>query len=274
MAVINEVQAKSILGKSGISDYCVNCYTGCLHNCIYCYARFMKRFSGHEEPWGTFVDAKVNAPEILRREVARKPPASVFMSSVCDAYQPVEKRFGLSRECLRILVDAGYHVGILTKSKLVTRDFDILEGHDNCDVGCTLTTMDERLRFHIEPGASPTFERIAALEEACSRGIKASAFLGPFMPGLSDTDEALDALFSAVAHLPLTHLHADKLNPKPGVWNSLAPFLKRHHPDLLDLYRSLFYDMDEYRAYCQDLGRRLRKIADEHGIGDKLSPVF
>ena len=134
--------------------------------------------------------------------------------------------------------------------------------------------MDEHLRFRIEPGASPTWERIAVLEEACSRGIKAWAFLGPFMPGLSDTDESLDALISAVAPLPLSHLYADKLNPRPGVWNSIVPFLKRYHPNLLDTYRKLFFDQDEYRGYCEDLGQRLRKIAEGRGIGEKLTAVF
>lgn len=274
MPAIREVQAKTILGKSGISDYCVNCYTGCLHNCVYCYARFMKRFSGHEEPWGQFLDIKINAPDLLAREVKRRPPGTIFFSSVCDAYQPAEMRYKLSRECLRILVDAGFHPSILTKSKLVARDFDILQDHDNCSVGCTLTTMDEQLRFRIEPGASPTRERIAALEEACSRGIKASAFLGPFMPGLSDTDEALDALISAVAPLPLTHFHADKLNPRPGVWNSIVPAIRRWYPELMDYYRRFFFDQDEYAAYCADLGHRLRTIAAAHGVGDKLDPVF
>ena len=274
MAAPREILAKTVLVKSGITDYAVNCYVGCMHGCIYCYARFMKRFTGHEEPWGQFLDVRINAPEVLAREVKRKKPGHVFVSSVCDAYQPIEKRYKLTRECVRILIDAGFHPGILTKSKLVTRDFDILEGHDNCDLGCTLTTMDEHLRFRIEPGASPTWERIAVLEQACSRGIKAWAFLGPFMPGLSDTDESLDALISAVAPLPLSHLYADKLNPRPGVWNSIVPFLKRYHPNLLDTYRKLFFDQDEYRAYCEDLGHRLRKIAEGRGIGEKLTAVF
>ena len=274
MPAPREIEAKSILTKSGIMDYCVNCYVGCTHGCIYCYARFMKRFSGHEEPWGKFLDAKINAGELLAREVRRNKPGRVFVSSVCDAYQPAEKRYGLTRECLKILIDAGFHPSILTKSKTVTRDFDILQGHSNCDVACTLTTMDEQLRFRIEPGASPTRERIAALEEACSRGISAGAFLGPFMPGLSDTDEALDALISAVAPLPLSNILADKLNPRPGVWNEVVPFLRRYHPDLIDLYRRLFFDQEEYRAYCEDLSHRLRKIAQEHGISDKLNPVF
>ena len=266
-----EILAKSVLSKSGITDYSVNCYVGCTHGCIYCYARFMKRFSGHEEPWGKFLDVKINAPELLAREVKRKPPGNVFVSSVCDAYQPIEMRYKLTRECVKILIDAGFHAGILTKSKLVVRDFDILQGHPNCDVACTLTTMDEQLRFRIEPGASPTRERIAVLEEACNRGIAASAFLGPFMPGLSDTDEALDALFAAVAPLPLTHILADKLNRRPGCWNSITPFLKRYHPELLDAYRRLFFDEEEYQAYCENLGHRLRAIAEAHGVGEKLN---
>jgi len=270
MPAPREIVARSILCKSGITDYSLNCYVGCTHGCIYCYARFMKRFTGHEEPWGKFLDVKINAPELLAREVKRKPPGHVFVSSVCDGYQPIEMRYKLTRECVRILIEAGFHPGILTKSKLVARDFDIMQGHPNCDVSCTLTTMDEQLRFRIEPGASPTRERIAVLEEACSRGIKASAFLGPFMPALSDTDEALDALISAVAPLPLTHIYADKLNRRPGVWNSLVPFLKHYHPELLDTYRCLFFDEVEYQAYCADLGMRLRAIADSHRLGNKL----
>jgi len=265
-----EILAKSVLSKSGITDYSVNCYVGCTHGCIYCYARFMKRFTGHEEPWGKFLDVKINAPDVLAREVKRKPPGNVFVSSVCDGYQPIEMRYKLTRECVRILIDAGFHAGILTKNKLVTRDFDILQGHSNCDVGCTLTTMDEQLRFRIEPGASPTRERIAALEEACSRGITAWAFLGPFMPGLSDTDEALAALISAIAPLPLSHLYADKLNRRPGVWNSIVPFLKHFHPELLDAYRRLFFDEEEYQAYCENLGSRVRVIAEAHRVGEKL----
>jgi DNA repair photolyase len=234
----------------------------------------MKRFSGHSEPWGQYLDIKVNAPEILAREVRRKKPGRVFVSSVCDAYQPIEKRYRLTRECVKILIDAGFHAGILTKSRLVTRDFDILEGHANCSVGCTLTTMDEHLRFRIEPGASPTRERIAALEEACDRGIDAWAFLGPFLPGLSDTDEALDSLISAIAPLPLSRIIADKLNARPGVWDSIVPFLRRYHPDLIEHYRRLFFDRNEYLAYANDLRGRLEAIAEAHRLKDKLECVF
>ncbi|MGD9552624.1 MAG: hypothetical protein AB7V60_05935 [Candidatus Caldatribacteriota bacterium] len=72
MIVIKEIQAKSILSKSKVYEYVINPYLGCQHSCTYCYARFMKKYSGHREPWGQFIDVKVNAPELLKKEIAHK----------------------------------------------------------------------------------------------------------------------------------------------------------------------------------------------------------
>jgi DNA repair photolyase len=88
--IVKEVLAKSILSKSQVFPYTINAYTGCEHACSYCYARFMRRFSGHKEPWGEFVDVKVNAPQLLAKQIQRKPPARVWVSGVCDPYQPLE----------------------------------------------------------------------------------------------------------------------------------------------------------------------------------------
>jgi DNA repair photolyase len=81
-------------------DYCVNPYVGCLHACRYCYATFMKRFTDHGEPWGSFVDIKTNAPVLLERQLKRARRGRVMLSSVTDAYQPVESKAGLTRQCL------------------------------------------------------------------------------------------------------------------------------------------------------------------------------
>ena len=93
MATQREIQAKSILTKSGLSDYAVNCYAGCLHNCVYCYARYMRKWSGHTEPWGQYLDVKINAAELVAREVTRKKPGAVFFSSACDGWQPAERKY-------------------------------------------------------------------------------------------------------------------------------------------------------------------------------------
>jgi DNA repair photolyase len=89
MMIVREVQAKTILSVSKIHDYVVNPYTGCQHACSYCYASFMKRFTGHQEPWGEFVDAKINAPELLSKEILKKKVGTVWVSGVCDPYQPL-----------------------------------------------------------------------------------------------------------------------------------------------------------------------------------------
>ena len=184
MINIREVQAKSILNKSKIHDYCVNPYTGCQVNCRYCYARlFMRRYSGHSEPWGAFVDVKVNAPELLRKQVVRAKKGTVWLSSVCDPYQPLEEKYKLTRQCLAILAEARFPVNIQTKMTLVLRDLDIIERFEEIEVGMTLTTDDEGIARMFEPGASPVGERIAALEKIHSRGIRTFAFVGPLLPG-------------------------------------------------------------------------------------------
>ena len=101
MVVIREIHARSILSRSKVFDYVVNPYTGCQHGCTYCYARFMKRFTGHSEPWGQFVDVKVNAPELLETQVNRRPMGRVWVSGVCDPYQPLEKKYGLTRSACK-----------------------------------------------------------------------------------------------------------------------------------------------------------------------------
>ena len=106
--VIREITCKSILSDTGLpADYAINCYVGCEHGCRYCYARYMKRFTGHREPWGTFVDVRVNAPEVLERQVRRKPPGSVMLSSVCDGWQPLEASYRVTGRCVEVLTQHG-----------------------------------------------------------------------------------------------------------------------------------------------------------------------
>ena len=184
MLKVREITAKSVLNKSKIFDYCLNPYTGCQINCAYCYARlFMRRYSGHREPWGQFVDVKINAPELLRRQLDKAKPGTVWISSVCDPYQPLEAKYGLTKRCLMELAKKGSPVNIQTKSNLVLRDVDVFQGFETIEVGFTITTDDERIASFFEPGATPVEERMRALHKIHSLGIKTFAFLGPLLPG-------------------------------------------------------------------------------------------
>ncbi len=181
---ISEKPAKTILTRSGIDevDYCLNPYTGCFHGCIYCYATFMKRFSGHMEPWGTFVDVKINAHEILEKQLSRISTGSVMISSVTDPYQPAESRYRITRKCLEVLADSELEVSVLTKSPLVLRDIDLFARFGSMKVGVTVTTDDDRIRRIFEPNAPPVSARIRALRELREKGIYTYAFIGPVLP--------------------------------------------------------------------------------------------
>jgi len=130
--VVREIRAKSILSKSQVYDYALNAYVGCRHGCAYCYAKFMKRFTGHREQWGEFVDVKINAAELIAREVRKKMRGTVWISGVCDPYQYLEKRYVLTGRCLEILIENGWPITVQTKSPLVLRDIGSIEEVRRC----------------------------------------------------------------------------------------------------------------------------------------------
>ncbi|MCJ7588755.1 MAG: radical SAM protein [Candidatus Aminicenantes bacterium] len=183
MIKVREVEAKSILNKSKIFDYCVNPYTGCQVGCAYCYAKlFIPRYSGHDEPWGTFVDVKTNAPDLLRKQLRRAKRGTVWLSSVCDPYQPLEAKYLLTRHCLEALAESGFPVQVQSKSVLLLRDIEILARIRDLETGFTIATDDERTARLFEPFASTPMERARALGALRSRGIRTFAFIGPLLP--------------------------------------------------------------------------------------------
>jgi len=180
--IVKEVYAKTILSKSKVSDYTINPYIGCEHGCTYCYARFMKRFTGHKEEWGRFVDVKTNTTSLLQREVRKKRSGRVWISGVCDPYQPIEKKHELTRRCLEILSKHGWPVTIQTKSPLVKRDLELLRTFNDIEVGLTITTADDNIRKIFEPNSPAIEERIETLEKLHSAGLKTYAMIAPLLP--------------------------------------------------------------------------------------------
>ncbi|MCX5726585.1 MAG: radical SAM protein [Candidatus Saganbacteria bacterium] len=182
---IREVLAKSILTKTRIpdSDYALNPYIGCSHGCRYCYAEFIiRKFKGIKDKWGEYVDVKINAPELLAKEIAHKKKGVVLLSSICDPYQPIEKKYRLTRRCLEILLEYQFPVSILTKSSLVLRDVDLFKKFKNCEVGLSVATDNEKIKKLFEPNSSAINERIEALKKLHDEGIASYVFIGPILP--------------------------------------------------------------------------------------------
>jgi DNA repair photolyase len=271
--VVRETKCKTILNPSGISDYCLNCYTGCAHGCVYCYARFMQRFHPHPEPWGEFVDVKVNAVEALERQLRRAKPGEVFVSSACDGWQPIEAERRLTRQCCAMLVAHGFQVHVLTKSALVLRDLDILTGR-KAQVGITITTLDERLRTLWEPKSSRIKERWEVIEMARGVGLKTAVMFGPLLPFLSDDQQSIDLLLQRAADLAIDTIWVDALNPRPKVWPAVAALLREWFPDLRERYGRLLFERSARDAYLVQLRHRVTRAISRFSLTDRVTVCF
>ena len=170
----------------------------------------MRRFTGHKEPWGEFVDVKTNAPQLLLYQIQRLPRGRVWISGMCDPYQPLERRYQVTRRCLEILVDHGWPLTVQTKSPLVLRDLELLKKARNIEVGLTVTTADEGIRKLFEPGAPSIRERINALEKLHLSGIRTYAMIAPLLPGAEQIAVQLNG--------KVDYVLIDKMNYHYGDW--------------------------------------------------------
>ena len=220
--VVREIAAKSILSASKIYPWVINPYTGCQHGCSYCYARFMKRVTGHREPWGEFVDVKINAPDLLLREIQKKKRGKVWVSGVCDPYQPLEATYRLTRRCLEILARNSWPVIIQTRSPLVLRDLDIIRDAREFEVGFSITTADDRIRELFEPGAPPIPDRIQALDELHKAGIRTYAMIAPVLPGAEGLAALLKGKIDYVLIDRMNYHYADWVYRKYGLEDKLS----------------------------------------------------
>ncbi|VVB89193.1 Radical SAM superfamily protein [uncultured archaeon] len=244
--MIKEIKTKTALSPSQLPglDYALNPYRGCAHACIYCYAPSVIHWD--KGKWGELVEVKINLPRILSKELRTKKKGVVGLGTVTDPYQPAEKKYELTRRCLELLHMHDFPVCIQTKSSLVLRDIDLLKGFSNMEVGITLTTLDDRIREKMEPGASSVEERLRALSELPKNGIRTWVFLGPLMPYLTDAA----ALVDAVAAVKPEYVLIDRLNLKEGVREKVMGFIREFKPELVDDYRMIF---NEERDYYEDI---------------------
>ena len=228
------IEVKDYLTKSNLpaNDYVINPYIGCPHACKYCYACFMKRFTGHNnEPWGSFIDIKhcdkpINAKLITGR--------TVFLSSVTDCYNQLEENHGITRKILEQLVFIDCELGISTKSKLILRDIDLLKQCKNLKVSMSINTLDENFKNDMD-NASSIADRLSTLNELHSAGIHTVLFMSPIFPEITD--------FKAI--IEKTHSYIDEywfenLNLRGGYKQTILAYIDEKYPQLSPLYENIF----------------------------------
>lgn len=257
-----EVTCKSLIIRSGLpaSNYCINPYVGCAHGCVYCYSRFMKRFTGHTGKWGSFVDVKVNAPTVLRKQLEstrKKYDGTVLLGSVTDAYQPIESRYKITRQLLEILQEYQLNISILTKSSMVTRDTDILTRFHSCEVGVSVSSLEEEFAKRFEPLASPPKKRLDALKAMKDNGISTYVFVGPIFPGLSNVSEIIEATRDYC-----DAVMAESLNHRCGNWNDIQKILEAYYPVKTVEFKRIVEDVQTWK----DMEFLVRDKCEKYGL--------
>ena len=240
---IKEIKAKSIIVKSNLpdSDFVINPYTGCGHSCLYCYARFMKRFTNHSEPWGNFVDVKINAPELIPENTEKYRNKTMVIGSVTDSYQPLEKKYKLTRQILEKLISLQPRLNIITKSDIILRDIDLLKQFDNCIIAVSASFIDNRIRRELEPGSISTKRRLDVLRELHEAGLQTVLFVSPIFPEVSDWATLIDLSKDFV-----DEYWFENLNLYSSIKNNVYEFLRKHNPDLIPKYREIYSTNSHY----------------------------
>lgn len=190
MVIEKIINTKDYITKSNLpaSDYVINPYVGCSHACKYCYASFMKRFTGHEEEWGTFIDVKICDKPLNINKIKNK---EVFMSSVTDCYNPSEEEYLITRKILESLVNAECNLTISTKSSLILRDLDLLKQIKNLTVCLSINTVDEDFKNDMD-NASSIESRIDTLKQLHENGIRTVVFMSPIFPYITDYKKIIE----------------------------------------------------------------------------------
>ena len=255
---ISTTTAKAVLVKSVLpaSDYVANPYSGCPHRCRYCYASFMKRFTGHTEEWGTYLDVKEYDSCKIPKALGGK---TVLLSSVTDPYNPYEVKFHKSRDILELLVRSDAHVEILSKSDLMVNDIDLLKEFRDLSVGISLNTLDDDFRKDMEPGAPSVKRRLKALEKLHSAGIPTYLFISPIFPYLTDIRAILKATAGNIDKVCF-----ENLNLRGSAKKEILGYIAERYPQYLDGYKAIYTKKDT--AYWTKLEAELQTMSAGYGI--------
>ena len=253
--LIGEAETKDIMTKSSlpVGGYSVNPYVGCTHGCKYCYASFMKRFTGHTEPWGTFLDVK-HWPTI--RNPKRYAGQRVVIGSVTDGYLPQEEVFGNTRKLLEQLRGSGADILICTKSDLLVRDIDLLKELGQVTVSWSINTLDEAFKDDMDCAVSIA-RRLAAMKRVYDAGIRTVCFVSPVFPGLTD----IEAIFERVKD-QCDLFWLENLNLRGGFKKTIMDYIEQKHPHLTPLYEAIYNRRD--RSYFKMLEAQAEAMAKRY----------
>ncbi len=255
--IIKNIEVNDYLTKSNLpaSDYVINPYIGCTHGCKYCYASFMKRFTGHNEEWGEFIDIKHCDKKINLKKISKK---NVFLSSVTDCYNELEEKNLITRNILEQLVNSDCYLSISTKSKLILRDIDILKKIKNLTVSMSINTLDEKFRNDMD-NASSIKDRLETLKKLHENGIYTVLFMSPIFPYITEWKEIIE-----LSKEFIDEYWFENLNLRGNYKTKILNYIKGNYSNIYPKYLEIYNNKDN--SYWESLAKEINKYCDENNI--------
>lgn len=260
---IQEIDVRSIMTRSTlpVGGYSVNPYVGCTHACQYCYASFMKRFTNHPEPWGTFLDVKNWEPI---RNPQKYNSSRIVIGSVTDGYNPQEATFKRTRRILEELQGCDAEVMICTKSDLVLRDLDLIKQFPKATVSWSINTLDESFRADMDHAASIA-RRIEAMRQTYAAGIRTVCFISPIFPGITDVKAIIEQV-KEFADL----IWLENLNLRGQFKGRIMRYISEKYHALLPLYEEIYNRkrLDYWKGLEADISQYVSQKRYPYRIND------
>lgn len=271
--MFKEIEIKSALHyheRKIATNYDLNIYRGCQHKCKYCFAQYSHKYLESEFFDDIFI--KMNVPEILDKELSKKTwnKAAINISGVTDCYQPIETKYKIMPEVLKVLIKHKNPVIIITKSPLILRDYDLIEELSkvaNVNVLLTITTLDEEIRKKIEPNTFPSIERFNALKELAKiKNCETSTMFMPIIPYLTDTIINLEAIFQKSKEAQVDYLISDVLNLKGNTKKNFYSFLQETFPRTYEKIQPLYENAFVSQNYRKKLNKFLLHLRQKYHL--------
>lgn len=290
------LEVRSILNKSVSKRqlslaYSINPYRGCEFACRYCYARYTHEFlaptPSHAETTTASHDAfeheiylKQNAAWLLEQELRHiDPTQEIALGTATDPYQPIERRTRTTRSLLEVFSrKSGYRLGIVTKSRLITRDIDLLQmiaARNTLVLHVTITTPDAALARLLEPRAPRPDLRFEAVRKLRQAGLTAGILCCPLLPGITDSEAALDTMAARASEVDASFFAANPLFLKSCSRPTFFKFVQEHFPHLETDYATRFATADFATApYRNELSHRVDRVCRKHGLAPRSSDAL